>query len=117
MPRSHPSPNPNPNPDPNPNPNPNPSPNPNPNPNPNPKQALPGLREAGASLDAVDRGMHSLALSIGETAALAERLSARVQVIELQPGRVRLRWGLANPNPNPNPNLEPNPEPNPNATR
>jgi len=31
--------------------------------------------------------MHSLALSIGETAALAERLSARVQVIELQPGR------------------------------
>ena len=74
-------------------------------------QALPGLREAGASLDAVDRGMHSLALSIGETAALAERLSARVQVIELQPGRVRLRWGLANPNPSPNP------EPNPNATR
>ena len=59
--------------------------------------------------------MHSLALSIGETAALAERLSARVQVIELQPGRVRLRWGFAHPNPNPN--LEPNPEPNPNATR
>ena len=51
-------------------------------------QALPALREAGASLDTVDRGMRSLALSIGETAALAERLSARVQVVELQPGRV-----------------------------
>lgn len=61
------------------------------------KEALPGLREAGASLDAIDRGMHSLVLSIGETAALAERLSARVQVIELQPGWVRLGFGLAKP--------------------
>ena len=52
------------------------------------KEALPGLREAGASLDAIDGGMDSLVLSIGETAALAERLSARVQVIDLQRGRV-----------------------------
>jgi len=52
------------------------------------KEALPGLREAGASLDAIDGGMDSLVLSIGETAALAERVSARVQVIDLQRGRV-----------------------------
>ena len=52
------------------------------------KEALPGLREAGTSLETIDGGMDSLVLSIGETAALAERVSARVQVIDLQRGRV-----------------------------
>ena len=52
------------------------------------REALPGLGEAGASLDAIDGGMDSLVTSIGETAALAERVSARVQVIDLQRGRV-----------------------------
>ena len=52
------------------------------------REALPGLREAGASLDAIGGGMDSLVGSIGETATLAERVSARVQVIDLQRVRV-----------------------------
>eukprot|EP00908_Phaeocystis_cordata_P027339 Transcript_9892.p1 GENE.Transcript_9892~~Transcript_9892.p1 ORF type:complete len:992 (-),score=337.45 Transcript_9892:396-3335(-) len=52
------------------------------------REALPGLRETGAALEAIGGGMDSLVGSIGETAALAERVSARVQVIDLQRARV-----------------------------